>query len=82
MKKFALAIAALVALNGVAFAAGESSNVLGAPTLAGQKVNQAEAGIDKLQTNSVRRDLYIDHNRVVGTGVQSQQEANPFYNQD
>ena len=79
MKKFALAIAALVALNGVAFAAGESSNVLGEPTLAGQKVNQNLAGVDKLQTNSVRRDLYIDHNSV-GTNVQSQQQANPFYN--
>ncbi len=78
MKKFALAIAALVALNGVAFAAGESSNVLGEPTLAGQKVNQAPA-VDALQTNSVRRDLYIDHNSV-GTRAQTQQEANPFYN--
>lgn len=57
MKKFAFAVAGLIALSGAAYA--ESSNVIGEPTLAGQRVEQATVPVDTLRTNSINQAPYV-----------------------
>lgn len=67
MKKFAFALAGLVALSGAAYA--ESSNVIGEPTLAGQRVEQATVPVDTLRTNSINQAPYVGGGYMDNSGA-------------
>lgn len=67
MKKFVFAIAGLVALSGAAYA--ESSNVIGEPTLAGQRVEQATVPVDTLRTSSINQAPYVGGGYMNNSGA-------------
>ncbi len=82
MKKLVFAIAGLVALSGVAYA--ESSNVIGEPTLAGQRVEQATVPVDTLRTNSINPAPYVGGAYMDNTYIDNggAYQDNDFRNQD
>lgn len=85
MKKFVFAIAGLVALSGAAYA--ESSNVIGEPTLAGQRVEQATVPVDTLRISSINQGSYmgggyLDNTMGQADGGMYQSEAGPLKSQN